>query len=53
MMFNKGGFGKLRGFGFSGFVLIVKKEEFLLSNLGRGIFIFRLDYGNVKIVKGF
>lgn len=51
-MFNKGGPGKPRGFGFSGFALTAKKEEPLPSNLGRGIPISRSDHGNVKIAKG-
>lgn len=49
-MFNKGGPGKQRGFGFSGFALAAKKEEPLPSNLGKGIPISKPD-GNVKIAK--
>lgn len=36
-MFNKGGPGKQRGFGFGGFALAAKKEDPLPKNLGRGI----------------
>jgi len=50
-MFNKGGPGRQRGFGFSGFALAAKKEEPLPSNLGRGIPISRPDHGNVKIAR--
>ena len=52
-MFNKGGPGKPRGFGFSGFALAAKKEEPLPSNLGRGIPISRSDHGNVRTAKTF
>lgn len=36
-MFQKGGPGKQRGFGFGGFALAAKKEETLPRNIGRGL----------------
>lgn len=47
-MFNKGGRGKQRGFGFGGFALAAKKEEPLPSNLGKGIPISKAPFGNIK-----
>lgn len=36
-MFQKGGPGKQRGFGFGGFALAAKKEDSLPKNIGRGL----------------
>lgn len=49
-MFNKGGPGKQRGFGFSGFALAAKKEEPPPKNLGKGIPLSK-PAGNLYIQK--
>lgn len=46
-MFNKGGPGKQRGFGFSGFALAAKKEDPLPKNIGKGIPLSK-PVGNMK-----
>lgn len=49
-MFQKGGPGKQRGFGFGGFALAAKKEDPLPNNLGKGIPVAKAG-GNVQNVK--
>ncbi|KAL9967663.1 hypothetical protein ACROYT_G025930 [Oculina patagonica] len=46
-MFNKGGPGKQRGFGFGGFALAAKKEDPVPKNMGRGIPLSK-PVGNIK-----
>lgn len=46
-MFQKGGPGKQRGFGFGGFTLAAKKEDPLPRNIGSGMPVSRSG-GSVK-----